>query len=101
MLYTASIVALAKFRVLTSVPAPFATALTQRSGLDGSIQLPQAIAHRGYKAAYPENTLRAFSAAVDIGAHAIETDIHLSRDKVVVLSHVSEVTLRPRSHGAK
>jgi phosphatidylglycerol phospholipase C len=66
-------------------PAPFATALTTPSGL----KLPQTIAHRGYKAAYPENTLAGFKAAVDVGAHALETDIHLSKDKVVVLSHVS------------
>jgi glycerophosphoryl diester phosphodiesterase len=51
-------------------------------------KLPQAIAHRGYKAAYPENTMGAFKGAVDIGAHAIETDVHLSKDGVVVLSHV-------------
>ena len=52
-------------------------------------QLPQAIAHRGYKAKYPENTMCAFKAAVKIGAHAIETDLHLSKDGVIVLSHVS------------
>jgi glycerophosphoryl diester phosphodiesterase len=49
---------------------------------------PQAIAHRGYKAANPENTIGAFKGAVEVGAHAIETDIHLSKDGVVVLSHV-------------
>ena len=52
--------------------------------------MPQAIAHRGYKARHPENTLAAFRGAVDIGAHALETDVHLSRDDVVVLSHVRE-----------
>ena len=31
----------------------------------------------------------AFAGAVKAGAHAIETDIHLSKDGVVVLSHVS------------
>lgn len=50
--------------------------------------LPQAIAHRGYKAAYPENTMGAFRGAVEVGAHAIETDLHLSKDGVVVISHV-------------
>lgn len=30
----------------------------------------------------------AFQGAVDVGADAIETDLHLSRDGVVVLSHV-------------
>ncbi len=49
----------------------------------------QTIAHRGYKAAFLENTLGAFKGAVEIGAHALETDLHMSRDKVVVLSHVS------------
>lgn len=49
---------------------------------------PQAIAHRGYKAAYPENTMGAFAGAVEVGAHAIETDVHVTKDGVVVLSHV-------------
>lgn len=61
--------------------------LSPGSSNHGSTRLPQTIAHRGYKAAFPENTLSAFTAAVDIGAHAIETDLHLSKDKVVVLSH--------------
>jgi glycerophosphoryl diester phosphodiesterase len=50
---------------------------------------PQAIAHRGYSAAFPENTMAAFLGAVEVGAQAIETDVHLSKDGVVVLSHVS------------
>lgn len=51
--------------------------------------LPQTIAHRGYKASFPENTMGAFKGAAEVGAHAIETDLHLSADGVVVLSHVS------------
>lgn len=31
----------------------------------------------------------AFRGAVDVGVHAVETDVHLSKDGVVVLSHVS------------
>jgi len=53
--------------------------------------LPNCIAHRGYKAQFPENTLGAFKGAVDIGAHAIETDVHLSKDGVVVLSHDADL----------
>lgn len=30
----------------------------------------------------------AFKGAVEVGADAIETDVHLSKDGVVVLSHV-------------
>jgi glycerophosphoryl diester phosphodiesterase len=48
---------------------------------------PQAIAHRGFKAKFPENTMGAFRGAVQVGADALETDIHLSKDNVVVLSH--------------
>lgn len=29
----------------------------------------------------------AFKGAVEVGAHALETDVHLSKDGVVVLSH--------------
>lgn len=54
---------------------------------------PQCIAHRGYKAAFPENTMGAFKGAVEVRAHAIETDIHLSKDGVVVLSHVSKLAI--------
>ncbi|KAK5006226.1 hypothetical protein LTR28_006745 [Elasticomyces elasticus] len=50
-------------------------------------KLPQAIAHRGFKAKFPENTMGAFAGAIRAGAHAIETDLHLSKDGVVVISH--------------
>ncbi|KAK8010253.1 hypothetical protein PG990_009218 [Apiospora arundinis] len=53
---------------------------------------PQVIGHRGFKAAYPENSIAAFRGAIDVGANAIETDLHLSKDGVVVLSH--DATLR-------
>jgi phosphatidylglycerol phospholipase C len=52
---------------------------------------PINIGHRGFKAAYPENTMASFKGAVAAGAHAIETDLHLSKDGVVVLSHVSSL----------
>lgn len=61
---------------------------TQFRKTAGRPRIPQTIAHRGYKAKYPENTLTAFRAAVEEGrAHALETDIHLTKDDVVVLSH--------------
>jgi glycerophosphoryl diester phosphodiesterase len=68
--------------------AKFATARLLQNG----VQLPQAIAHRGYKAAFPENTMASFIGAVEAGAHALETDIHLTKDDVVVLSHVRSAT---------
>lgn len=50
-------------------------------------RLPQAIAHRGYKAKFPENSMGAFKGAIEVGAHAVETDVHITKDNVVVLSH--------------
>ncbi|KAH6630902.1 PLC-like phosphodiesterase [Chaetomium sp. MPI-SDFR-AT-0129] len=54
--------------------------------------LPLNIGHRGYKAVFPENSMAAFEGALAAGAHALETDLHLSRDGVVVLSH--DLTLK-------
>lgn len=68
------------------VISPSSSWTRAKKGKSGNT-MPQAIAHRGYKAKCPENTLAAFKGAVDIGAHALETDVHLSRDDVVVLSH--------------
>jgi glycerophosphoryl diester phosphodiesterase len=73
------------FSILTQISsAAWTLARTKKNGS----KFPQTIAHRGYKAKHPENTLGAFMGAVKAGAHAIETDIHLSKDGVVVLSHV-------------
>ncbi|KAK1530877.1 glycerophosphoryl diester phosphodiesterase [Colletotrichum costaricense] len=72
----------------SALPLTTATTTTRGGGGGGGHHLPQAIAHRGFRAQYPENTLLAFRAALDeAGAHALETDLHLSRDGVVVLSH--------------
>jgi glycerophosphoryl diester phosphodiesterase len=44
-------------------------------------------AHRGAAAELPENTMRAFARAIEIGVDAIETDVHMTRDGHVVISH--------------
>ncbi len=43
--------------------------------------------HRGARGLRPENTLPSFEAALDVGVTSIETDLHLTRDGVVVLCH--------------
>ncbi|KAL7276139.1 hypothetical protein RUND412_000872 [Rhizina undulata] len=58
-----------------------------RTDLETRRSCPQAIAHRGFKAQFPENSLIAFERAVKAGTNALETDLHLSRDGVIVLSH--------------
>jgi len=45
------------------------------------------IAHRGYSATAPENTLAAIEAAITAGADAVEFDLHVTRDGVAVLFH--------------
>ncbi len=45
------------------------------------------IAHRGASGQAPENTLAAFSKALEIGADAIELDLHRTRDGHLVVIH--------------
>ncbi|KAK4225325.1 glycerophosphoryl diester phosphodiesterase [Podospora fimiseda] len=71
---------------LPTFPAAPFTGSIPLGGGEGK-QLPQNIAHRGNKIAFPENSMKAFESAVAVGANAIETDLHLSKDGVVVLSH--------------
>ncbi len=49
--------------------------------------MPLLYAHRGAAAELPENTLPAFERALALGADALETDAHLTRDGAIVLSH--------------
>ncbi len=44
-------------------------------------------AHRGAAAELPENTIPSFLRAIEVGATAIETDAHVTKDGHVVLSH--------------
>jgi glycerophosphoryl diester phosphodiesterase len=43
--------------------------------------------HRGARAVFPENTLPAFEYAIAVGAGALEMDVAVTRDEVVVVSH--------------
>jgi len=50
---------------------------------------PIVYAHRGASLELPENSLEAFARALELGANAIETDAHMTRDGRVVLCHDS------------
>jgi glycerophosphoryl diester phosphodiesterase len=52
---------------------------------------PLILGHRGAAGDAPENTLEAFALGVEQGAHIIETDVHATRDGVVVCLHDAEV----------
>ena len=58
---------------------------------------PWIMAHRGYRARYPENTLVAFQAALDAGVQMIELDVALSRDRKLVVIH--DATLERTTNG--
>lgn len=53
------------------------------------------IGHRGAAGLVPENTLAAFSKALDIGVNAVELDVQLSADGVAVVYH--DFRLKPET----
>lgn len=61
---------------------------------------PIFIAHRGYAAAYPENTLIALDAARQAGAKFVEVDIQLSADHIPVLFHDRDLQRLCQATGA-
>lgn len=48
---------------------------------------PLVIAHRGANRLAPENTIKAFKIAIDLGADYIEFDVRQSADKELIISH--------------
>lgn len=54
--------------------------------------------HRGNPAEHPENTLRSFRSAIDVGCDLIECDVHLSSDGRLVVIH--DHTLERTTNGA-
>ena len=48
---------------------------------------PELIGHRGAPRERPENTIASFLRALDLGADAVELDVHATRDGVVVVHH--------------
>ncbi|SMO48976.1 glycerophosphodiester phosphodiesterase [Melghirimyces algeriensis] len=57
----------------------------------------QVFAHRGYSAVAPENTMAAFQRAAEAGADGLELDVHLTKDREVVVIH--DYTLKRTTDG--
>lgn len=49
--------------------------------------MPRVVAHRGDSKHFPENTLPAFLSAVKMGIDIVETDVHITKDGVIVIWH--------------
>ncbi len=49
------------------------------------------IGHKGASKTCPENTLKAFKKAIELKADYIEFDVHLSKDKKIVVSHDPDI----------
>ena len=60
---------------------------------------PYVVAHRGASGAAPENTLAAAHLALEMGAPAVECDVHLSADGVPVVIHDAAVDRTTNGHG--
>src|SRR3954463_2639746 len=62
--------------------------MAPRSAAPGSPRHPvEWIGHRGAPREYPENTLPAFQRAIELGADAIELDVHVTFDGVPIVHH--------------
>jgi glycerophosphoryl diester phosphodiesterase len=48
--------------------------------------------HRGARAIYPENTLKAFEYAISVGVNTLEMDMQVTRDREIVISHDPYIT---------
>lgn len=59
----------------------------------GEIKLPERgiCAHRGANETHPENTLAAFKEAVRLGAHMVEFDVQITKEKYLVIMHDKSV----------
>jgi len=50
------------------------------------------IGHRGAKNVAPENTLKSFKKAIELGADFIEFDMHLSKDREIIIMHDEDIS---------
>jgi len=57
------------------------------------------IAHRGHCVGAPEQTLAAYSLAIDLGATMIEADLRFSRDGIPVMLHDADVRRTTNGNG--
>ncbi len=82
--------------VLTARPAPAHAWFAPRSG----DHKPLVFAHQGSENLWPSNTMLAFQKSVELGADVLDTDMHMTKDGVLVLMHDETVDHTTNGHGA-
>ncbi|TFV90337.1 glycerophosphodiester phosphodiesterase family protein [Blastococcus sp. CT_GayMR16] len=60
---------------------------------------PEVVAHRGATAEAPEHTLAAYRRAAEIGADAVECDVRMTRDGVLVCVHDRRIATTSNGRG--
>jgi glycerophosphoryl diester phosphodiesterase len=93
-------IATSREREAASLGRNRAVALRGGSGSDGRVEHPVArpfliVGHRGAAGHEPENTLRSFHRALELGVDGIELDVRLSADGELMVFH--DATLRRRA----
>ena len=61
---------------------------------------PLVLAHQGGEGEYPSNTRIAFDHAAEAGADVLDTDMHMTKDGVLVLAHDDVLDYRTNAKGA-
>jgi glycerophosphoryl diester phosphodiesterase len=57
------------------------------------------VGHRGARAYEPENTLRSFNKAIDLGVDAIELDVRKTKDNEIIVIHDADVKRTTNGEG--
>jgi glycerophosphoryl diester phosphodiesterase len=65
-----------------------------------SAAMPIVIAHRGASGYFPEHTLAAYAAAIDMGADYIEPDLVMTRDGKLIARHENALAIVDEATGA-
>jgi glycerophosphoryl diester phosphodiesterase len=71
------------FLILTAKPAPVHPWFSPRPG----DHQPLVFAHQGGENLWPSNTMLAFQKSAELGADVLDTDMHLTKDGVLILMH--------------
>jgi glycerophosphoryl diester phosphodiesterase len=73
--------------------------MTRRGDNPWRRSTPIAMAHRGQRATFPEQTLEAYEAAIRLGAEGIETDVQRTRDGRLAMLHDLTLDRTTAGHG--